>query len=83
QKRMGIHIGTLQKGGATSDIPLAHDGEECLIILDGWMKVEVGEETLELEPGDSLYFESSIPHRLSNERDQECKFYLIITPPKF
>ena len=83
QKKMGIHIGTLKKGGETSDEPLVHEGEECLIILDGRMKVQIGEEVIRLEPGDSLYFDSSIPHKLSNEDDQDCKFYLIITPPKF
>jgi uncharacterized membrane protein YccF (DUF307 family) len=32
---MGIHIGTLNPGGMTSEEPLAHPGEECLIILGG------------------------------------------------
>lgn len=83
QKKMGVNIGTLKKGGETSDELLIHEGEECLVILEGWMKVEVGEEVIRLEKGDSLYFDSSVPHRLSNEGDQDCKFYLIITPPKF
>lgn len=83
QKKMGIHIGTLRPGGATSDEPLAHGGEECLVVLEGTMEVEIGEETIRLGTGDSLYFDSSVPHRLHNERDQECRFYLIITPPKF
>ena len=83
QKKMGVHVGTLKKGGETSDELLVHEGEECLVILEGWMKVQIGEEVIRLEAGDSLYFDSSIPHRLSNEDDQDCKFYLIITPPKF
>ncbi len=82
-KKMAIMIGTLTAGGATSDSPLGHPGEECLVMLDGVMRVEVGEEVIELVEGDSLYFDSSIAHRLCNEQKNECKFYLIITPPKF
>ena len=33
-------IGTLQPGGMTSEEPLAHDGEECLVILKGALRVE-------------------------------------------
>lgn len=83
QKKMGIHIGTLAPGGMTSEEPLAHPGEECLIVLAGRMKVEMRGEAIELGPQDSLYFDSSIPHRLCNEKKTDCIFYLIITPPKF
>jgi transcriptional regulator with XRE-family HTH domain len=83
QKKMGIHIGTLKKGGATSHDLLAHEGEECLIILAGSMEVVFENETIKLEKGESLYFDSSIPHRLQNRLDEDCQFYLIITPPKF
>ena len=82
-KKMGIMIGTLARGGATSEELMDHPGEECLVILEGVMRVQVGEESIQLEAGDSFYFDSSIPHRLYNEQKQECKFYLIITPPKF
>ena len=83
RKKMGIHIGTLKAGGMTSEEPLGHDGEECIVILKGKMKVQAGTDLISLEVGDSFYFDSSIPHRLFNERSSECKFYLIITPPKF
>ncbi len=83
KKKMGIMIGFLGKGGATSKEPMSHSGEECLIILEGAMQVQIGEDLIELEKGDSLYFDSSVPHRLYNVQNHECKFYLIISPPKF
>ena len=82
-KKMGIMIGTLQPGGMTSEEPLAHDGEECLVILKGGLRVEFQQSQRELKEGDSLYFESSAPHRLVNHHKRACEFYLIITPPKF
>ena len=80
---MGIMIGTLQPGGMTSEEPLAHDGEECLVILKGALRVEFQQSQRELKEGDSLYFDSSAPHRLVNPHKKTCQFYLIITPPKF
>jgi len=82
-KKMGIMIGTLQPGGMTSEEPLAHDGEECLVILKGALRVEFQQSRRELKEGDSLYFDSSAPHRLVNSHKKTCQFYLIITPPKF
>lgn len=83
KKKMGIHIGTLKPGGMTSEEPLAHQGEECIIVTAGIMNVEIVDTITVLETGDSLYFDSSIPHRLYNEQKKDCVFYLIITPPKF
>lgn len=82
-KKIAFMIGTLVPGGATSETLLNHPGEECLLVEKGTLTVYVGSESLELEEGDSLYFDSTIPHRLCNTRDEECKFFLIITPPKF
>lgn len=82
-KKMGIMIGTLQPGGMTSEEPLAHDGEECLVILKGALRVDFQQSQRELKEGDSLYFDSSAPHRLVNLHKKTCRFYLIITPPKF
>ena len=56
-------IGTLPPGGMTSEDPLPHDGEECLVILKGCVRVEFQAGGRELREGDSLYFDSSAPHR--------------------
>jgi transcriptional regulator with XRE-family HTH domain len=82
-KKMGIMIGTLPPGGMTSEEPLSHDGEECLVILKGCVRVEFQNSLRELKEGDSLYFDSSAPHRLVNPGHKPCRYYLIITPPKF
>jgi len=62
---------------------LNHPGEECLVTLKGAISVELADGVIELKEGDSLYFDSSIPHRLRNSKNRTCRFYLIITPPKF
>jgi transcriptional regulator with XRE-family HTH domain len=41
-----------------------HDGKEYAYILSGQLGVQIGFERYELGPGDSLSFNSQIPHRL-------------------
>ena len=39
-----------------------HDGQEFIFVLHGKMEVRLGEETHVLEPGDSIYYDSTVPH---------------------
>ncbi|HIE17301.1 MAG TPA: XRE family transcriptional regulator [Dehalococcoidia bacterium] len=39
-----------------------HDGQEFLFVLDGDMKVQVGDEVELLKPGDAVYYDSTQPH---------------------
>ena len=83
EKKIAVMVGTLLSNGATSEELLSHEGEECLVILQGGLHVETSTEKIELSKDDSLYFDSSVPHRLVNKGKKPCRFYLIITPPKF
>ena len=40
-----------------------HPGEEFLLVLKGAIEVQVGEREFRLDTGDSLYFDSELPHR--------------------
>ncbi len=56
----------LPPGGTADDQLLTHLGSEFGLVLSGRMQVELDGRVHELEQGDCIYFESSIPHRLSN-----------------
>lgn len=49
-----------------------HGGKEYFHILSGQLEVQVGFARQTLKPGDSVNFDSSIPHRLSNPYPDEC-----------
>ncbi|MGH2859444.1 MAG: helix-turn-helix domain-containing protein [Solirubrobacteraceae bacterium] len=55
-------------GGAScpADSLMRHDGHEYGHVLSGRLGVSVGFETHELGPGDSISFQSTMPHRLFN-----------------
>ena len=60
---------TYAVGGASSPdgTLVRHNGREFGTVIDGRLGVTVGFEEYVLEPGDSISFESSTPHRLHND----------------
>jgi transcriptional regulator with XRE-family HTH domain len=56
-----------EPGGASCDpgVLMRHAGREYGYVLSGTLEVTVEFETYRLEPGDSICFDSTIPHRLA------------------
>ena len=56
-------------GGHSTDErrPLRHDGREYVLIISGTLQANVGFESYELGPGDSIAFDSSTPHEYLNK----------------
>ena len=64
------------------DIELtSHAGQECDIIISGKLKVQVGTHWEILAPGDSIYYDSSIPHGMIAVDGSDCLFYAIVLNP--
>jgi quercetin dioxygenase-like cupin family protein len=47
-----------------------HDGEEFIYVLDGTVRLKIGDERFELEPGDSVYYLSTTPHLIDARQGQ-------------
>ena len=45
-----------------------HDGEEFIYVLDGIVMLNIGEDTFDLEPGDSAYYLSTTPHLVASKK---------------
>jgi transcriptional regulator with XRE-family HTH domain len=45
-----------------------HEGEEFIYVLNGVVQLEIGDDRFELEPGDSAYYLSTIPHWIASKR---------------
>ena len=61
-----------EAGGSSSPDSslMRHNGREFGIVLAGRLGITVGFEEHVLDPGDSIAFDSSIPHRLHNDGDE-------------
>ncbi|HDI78519.1 MAG TPA: cupin domain-containing protein [Desulfobacteraceae bacterium] len=56
----------------------SHDGQEFIFVLSGKMEVRLGDEVHVLEPGDSIYYDSTVPHLVKCYGDQEAKILAVI-----
>ncbi|MCC5813230.1 MAG: helix-turn-helix transcriptional regulator [Leptospira sp.] len=51
---------------------------ENIVVVSGKLRLRVGEQVVELEPKDSVYFRADVPHEYSNPTDQETLMYLVM-----
>ena len=80
---MEPHLFRVKPGGNSGE-SYTHEGEECLHVLRGQFEIWLNQdEHYLLEPGDSLYFQSSTPHRWKNPGKKESWLLWINTPPTF
>lgn len=80
---MEPHLFRIKPSGGSGE-SYSHEGEEFLHVLRGDFEIWLNSgEHYRLKPGDSLYFESSIPHRWKNPGRKETWLLWINTPPTF
>jgi len=58
-----------------------HEGEEFIYVLRGEVEVRVGENQNHLKKGETLHFDSGIPHKLRNLGDEEAKLLVVLYTP--
>ncbi|MFJ5114356.1 helix-turn-helix domain-containing protein [Streptomyces sp. NPDC088551] len=51
--------------GAQGDLVRVHPGEEWLYVLEGRLRLTLGDAVHVLDPGDSAHFDSLTPHRIA------------------
>ena len=56
----------------------SHPGQEFNYLIEGQLKIIIGSKEMILEPGDSIYFDSGIPHGMLAMENRPAKFLAII-----
>lgn len=65
--------------GASSGTNLSHhEGREFGLVLEGELVLELGFETYDLQAGDSIIFDSTVPHRLCNKGAQPMRALWVV-----
>lgn len=59
----------------------SHQGEEFIIVYSGKLLVIYGNETQVLEPGDTVYYNSIVPHYVGAAGDEPCTIYAVLYHP--
>ncbi|MGI6855730.1 cupin domain-containing protein [Mesorhizobium sp. 1B3] len=69
---------TLPPGGSSGPQTFTHDGEKAGFVIEGNFTLNLGSQNIQLRPGDSFHFDSSIPHSMMNGGDEPARFIWII-----
>ncbi|TEA78830.1 helix-turn-helix domain-containing protein [Allopusillimonas ginsengisoli] len=56
-----------------------HSGEEFMLVLKGSVSITVGGRTFDLETGDSIYFDSELPHKLRTISPDDAEVLVVAT----
>lgn len=81
--RLEVLETTVPPGFSNQANPFGHEGEECVVVMSGGLQVGVGKETYRLGAGDSITYDSSLPHWWANESGEDAKLIGAVTPPSF
>ena len=68
---------TMEAGEEDVDLH-SHEGQEFNFVLSGSMRFKIGNLSCDLEKGDSVYFNSKIPHGIKVLGDKPVKFLAIV-----
>ena len=76
---------TIEPSGEMSHELKGHEGEEFLYGLEGEIEIEYGTgkaaHTYVLKPGESIYYDSIIPHQVRTHDGQSAKFLAVVYTP--
>lgn len=70
-------------GDSSKEELISHEGEECGVVIKGTLRILSGEKVYDLEEGDSIYLDSTIPHRYVNMGDVTSVSIWAMVPPSF
>jgi transcriptional regulator with XRE-family HTH domain len=77
-RHMEPFIVTLEPATVKAAKTSVHEGEEFIFVLEGEMEVILGNHTDILHPGDSIYYDSTIPHKVQCHQDKVTRILAVI-----
>ena len=80
-RHMEPFIVTLEPATVKTAKTSVHEGEEFIFVLEGEMEVILGSHTDILHPGDSIYYDSTIPHKVQCHQAKVTRILAVIYAP--
>lgn len=80
-RHMDPFIITIEPSGETDHVLSQHEGEEFLYGMEGCVEIEYGKEVFVLRPGESIYYDSIVPHQVRAHDGQSAKFLAVVYTP--
>ena len=80
-RHMDPFVITVTPSGETTHKLDSHEGEEWLYGREGCIEIEYGNEVFVLHPGESIYYDSIVPHQVRAHDGQNAKFLACVYTP--
>lgn len=72
---------TVEPNGETEHELVGHEGEEWIYGMEGEIEIEYGKEIYVVGPGESIYYDSIVPHQVRAHDGQTAKFLAVVYTP--
>ena len=78
-----VYAAVFAPGGSTGSEQYSHPGNhEVVVVVRGRLLVELNAARHELATGDSIDYDSALPHRLVNTSDEDAEAHWTVGPPQ-
>ncbi len=81
--QLEVLLTSLPAGFDNERHPFSHQGEECVLLVEGEVQVTIGDDAYLLEPGDAVTYDAAQPHWYRNDREAPARVLGVVTPPSF
>jgi transcriptional regulator with XRE-family HTH domain len=78
ESELQMMILIIPPGGGSGKEPYCYPGEKCGFVLEGVLRLQLGNETSHLRKGDSFQFDAAIPHGFANPSQREVRVVWVI-----
>jgi quercetin dioxygenase-like cupin family protein len=82
-RRMEMFVARIQPSDESIIHQLPYPTEECILVQEGRIRVQIDQREYELDAGDSIYFDSATMRSLSALGDSPAVLVWSVTPPVF
>ncbi|MFA5271358.1 MAG: XRE family transcriptional regulator [Candidatus Omnitrophota bacterium] len=82
-KQMEPLLLRLDEGADSGDSHYTHFGQEFASVIKGAIEITLNKITYSLKKGDSIYFNSNIPHAFKNIGKEKAEVIWVVNPPTF
>lgn len=80
-RHMEPFIIDIEENGVAEFTQSAHEGEEFIMVMNGAVEVTYGKNTYVLNEGDTIYYDSIVPHHVHSYKGQAARILAVIYTP--
>ena len=71
----------IHPGQGKAPVLSSHEGEEFIYVLSGVVEIHYGKESYHLNEGDSIYYDSIVPHEVRAANGVEARILAVVYAP--